>query len=277
MSKRVLFVRSGGGMPGLDIHTGITLALHSCGITCTESSGTSAGAIICAMEASDRTPLNIAAILRGLKDEDVRHERPFWKLRFPWLDSVMESDRIADLIRKYVYVYWHFLNHPVTVWATSESTGGIKPFSGPVDGPLQPAVLASMSIAGLFPAVSINDTPYIDGGVRRNLPLPANWREFDEVWLLIASQRLQPTNHTGILSRAMRNFEIALYDQVADVVEEVGSAPNVRVIWPDFAGATGGLLHFNHDLIAKAYGATCTILRTVYNIEPLCSCEMAGG
>jgi predicted acylesterase/phospholipase RssA len=264
-------------MPGLDIHAGISMALHACGIKCTESSGTSAGAIYCAMEASDRSPMNIAAILRNLTDEDVRHERPFWKLRFPWLDSVMESDRVAALIRKYIYIDWQFLTHPITVWATSETSGAIKPFAGPADGPLQSAVRASMSIAGLFPAVSIGGTPYIDGGVRRNLPLPMNWRVFDEVWLLIASQRLQPTRHTGILSRAMRNFEISLYDQVADVVEEIGATPNVRVIWPDFAGATGGLLHFNHDLISLAYNSTRTMLREIYNINASNDCDLAGG
>jgi predicted acylesterase/phospholipase RssA len=45
MSKRILFVRSGGGLMGLDIHCGIWSALAERGIEPTDCHGTSAGAI----------------------------------------------------------------------------------------------------------------------------------------------------------------------------------------------------------------------------------------
>lgn len=249
--RRILFVRSGGGMPGLDIHAGITLALNEAGIFPTETSGTSAGAIICAMEATGHNGINLASILRGLRDEDVRHERACWGLRFPWLDSIMLNDRIRQMMETYIAPTWDKLKHPFHAWATDEEDGRVVDLAGlriapcPVD-----AALASMSIAGIFPPVTLGTIPYIDGGPRRNLPMPSDWYDYDEIYLLVASNRLKCSHHTGILARLIRNFEIALYDQCVEVVDEFRLDPKVTVIWPDLP--TKGMLRFDHDLIIKA-------------------------
>jgi predicted acylesterase/phospholipase RssA len=268
MSKRILFVRSGGGMPGLDIHAGITLALDDAGIRPTETSGTSAGAIICAMEASGRTPANMAAIMAGMRDDQVRHERTCWKVRIPWIDSVMDNDRIRATMEQYISPTWDALSNPFHAWAVDESNGTVADVADPAIAPTPvDAALASMSIAGLFPPVVLNATPYIDGGVRRNLPLLPNWTEFDQVWLLIATQRMKPGKHSGIISRLILNFNIALFDQTIEVVEAmVPFARKVHVVWPA-CPSEAGLLHFNHGLIAKAYDQTVEAIHQIKREE----------
>lgn len=256
-NKKILFVLSGGGMPGLDIHAGIWMALDELGIEATDISGTSAGAIIGAMNACRWHGAGAAEYIAYHHDNDFRHERPFWKLRFPWIESIHDNDRIMVSLDGILPLTWDGMKKPFSAWACKKHTGEKVNVARPelADRP-ETAVLASMSISGFFPAVSLMDgDEYIDGGVRFNLPLLSNWREFDEVYLIIAQPRPADYQGSGILTNLIRNVNILMLDQIADVLDETAGSPKVKVIWPVIAGDTS-MMRFNHDLIKTAYEYT---------------------
>lgn len=266
---RTLFVRSGGGMPGLDIHAGIWLALEEVGITPTAVHGTSAGAIVSAMQASGRKADFAAALLSGLTDRDIRAERCLWKLRIPWINYWLENAPIRALLETTCDKGWSQCELPLACWATRLDTGEPVNVARP-DLAATPAdaALASMSICGIFEPVQLSDgSSYVDGGVRRNLPLPDDWQSYDDVWLLIASSR--PSDYRpsrGILTHLLRNVSWLMVDQITDVLDRVHGAqrPRVHVIWPKVRNHSG-TLHFNHGLIQQAYLETLSQLQKEFS------------
>jgi predicted acylesterase/phospholipase RssA len=261
--RKVLFVLSGGGMPGLDIHAGIWAALEASGIFATDLSGTSAGAIVGAANAIGWKAAGFGEYLRQHDDSDVRHGRSLWQVRAPWLESIHDNDRIRIILETVMPPQWIKVTKPFSAWACRKRTGSRVNVARPelAETPAD-AVLASMAISGIFPSVRLLDgEDYVDGGMRFNLPLLSNWRDYDEVWLLIGKTRPQDYEGTGIVSNLIRNLDILQLDQIQDVLDETGSilggacgnaGPRVRVIWPELPCKTS-MLRFNHDLIDAAY------------------------
>ncbi len=245
-------------MPGLDIHAGIWKALHDSGIVATHCAGTSAGAIVSGADAAGRNADTFAAFLASLSDSDVRHERLFWKARFAWIDSFMENDRILKLIRDWIPRDRTKLAKPLRVTAAQAKDGAQIDFDSSwtylEDFTL--CVLASMSICGVFPKVTIYGEEYIDGGVRANLPLPCNWRDYDDVFLLIASGRPEVYHkESGLLTNLIKNIGWLMQDQILDVIDQAAVSSSVHILWPPF-NTPKGALRFDHDLIAKSYNWT---------------------
>lgn len=256
---RTLIVRSGGGMPGLDIHAGLWLALDEAGCVPTDCSGTSAGALVSAAHASGRTAENFATILRDLSDSDVRNERFAWKLRIPWIDYFLESAPIRKVLNDIVVGRFDDLRCGLHCWATDVLSGQSVNVANPkiAESPAA-AALASMSICGVFEAVTmLDDRQYVDGGVRKNLPLLGSWRDYDQVILCIASEKPRDyQKQRGILTHLLRNVHFLMLDQIEDVLDAVsinGAIDSrVTVLWPD-CHAPAGTLHFDHSLITMAY------------------------
>lgn len=249
-------------MPGLDIHAGIWAALEERGIVPTEVVGTSAGAVVSAVQAAGRPAAFMTALLNGLRDSHVRREIAFWKLRIPWLSYFLENNQILALLRSILPARFDLLKLPFSAWATREDTGESIDVAKPDISPSVPlSVMASMSICGVFPSIRMDDGhSYIDGGVRRNLPLPANWRFYDDIWLLIASGRPSDYAHRrGILTNLIRNVEYLMQDQILDILEQTGAHPKVHVVWPQVR-VTRGMLRFDHALIRQAYRLTLEYL-----------------
>jgi predicted acylesterase/phospholipase RssA len=246
-------------MPGLDIHAGLWLALDEAGCVPTDCSGTSAGALVSAAHASGRSAENFVAILRDLSDTDVRKERFAWKLRIPWIDYFLESAPIRKILNDIVVPRFEDLNCGLHCWTTDISSGQSVnvAFADMSESPAA-AALASMSICGVFEAVTLLDgRQYVDGGVRKNLPLLANWRDYDRVILCIASEKPRDYQRQhGILTHLLRNVHFLMLDQVEDVLDVVSDKgvidPRVTVLWPD-CHAPAGTLHFDHSLITTAY------------------------
>ncbi len=260
----ILFVRSGGGLPGLDIHAGIWQALSEAGIHSTHNAGCSAGAIMAALDSAGRSAEEVCGLLRGLSDADVRRERFAWKLRLPWVDYFLDSAPIRDLLAKWLPARWSDLRKPLEVVATHVETGECIRFGDSeglqLNDALVSLVLASMSISGVFPWVTIGGAHFADGGVRANLPLPKCHADFDEIWLLIATRPIRYRRRArGILSRLLLNLDWYAYDQIADVLEATGGRSKFRVIWPALY-PDGGALRFDHRLIQDAYEQTRKIL-----------------
>lgn len=257
-----LFCWSGGGLPGLDIHTGIWKALTELGITPTANAGTSAGAIMAAFCSAGIAQSDIERTLRSLTDSDVRAERFWWKVRAPWIDYFLDNAPIRALLEKLLPPRFMDLRMPLSVVATRVRDGRQITFCDSrsvVD--LVDAVLASMSISGVFPHVNIYGVDYADGGVRANLPLPANWRNFDEIYLLVASRPVDYSKRHGILARLMLNLDWYALDQIEDTVTLVMAehkrmrGPRMHLIWPAI-GRDAGTFRFRHEFIDAAYADT---------------------
>lgn len=260
--KRVLFVRSGGGFPGLDIHAGIWLALEEQGIRPTEVHGTSAGAIVSGIHASGHSAEHAVSIVRGLCDSDLRRQVALWKLRLPWIDYILHNMPILDLLYQLCSERYEDLVMPLRAWATRYDTGAPVNVAHPeiARRPAE-ACMASSSICGIFPPVRLIDGLYVDGGVRCNLPLPPDWTSYDEVWLLIASGRPREyPKRRGVLTHLVRNVHYLMQDQIEDVLVATHGSPRVNVVWPKI-GAETGMLHFDHGLIDKAYRHTIETLK----------------
>jgi predicted acylesterase/phospholipase RssA len=173
------------------------------------------------------------------------------------LESIHDNDRALCVLDGFLPVSWTQLRKPFSAWACNKQTGAKVNVARPelAERPAI-AVLASMSICGLFPAVLLLDGRYyIDGGYRFNLPLLTNWQDFDEVYLLIGKPRPHDYQGTGILSNLIRNANLLMLDQIADVLDETRGHPNVHVIWPVIGGECS-MLRFDHTLIEMAYEYT---------------------
>jgi len=270
MGARRLFCWSGGGLPGLDIHCGIWKALEQAGIRSAANCGTSAGAVVAALDSAGVGQAQAEARLRKLSDADVVHKRAFWKLRLATAESLCRPEPIAELLESMLPPWFGWLEKPLIVHATDDATGIGVDFAG---GPrfsahlahisVPRAVLASMAIAGIFPpvrhvdatdAAAISTRWYSDGGTTENLPLPDRLSDYDEVWLLIAKRPVgYARRRDSILSRLMYNADMLIEAQVREAVSTARRLhPCVRVIRPSLA-SQGGALHFDHELIGDAH------------------------
>lgn len=270
---RRLFVLSGGGLPGLDIHAGLWAALEHHRIFPNERDlirGTSAGAIVGALMA---TPYWNAqrgiSLLRSLRDDDVLERRWFRKFLAFHRGHFIENRRIRRLLEAQLDTRWSDLRCGFEAFATDEETGdpvvldGTRPLGNYI--PLAKAVLASMSICGIFPAVEtgLPTMPLLsDGGTATNVPLGDDWMEYDEVFVLCASRSLAfKHRRSSAVHRLMWNIDLLMEDQVGDARREV--EPHVvdpiegpvdprgpRVFWlrPPVSSPEGSL-SFNHQLI----------------------------
>lgn len=279
--KKVLFVRSGGGFPGIDIHLGLWLALEDAGIRSTHLSGTSAGAIVSMLDSVGWKAAELQDGISMLRDHDLRRERFAWKLRIPWIKWFMIPDQIEKMLHYFNGFNLRPVPKPMSVWATDLQTGACRdvardPFIdletlAPVSRVA--AVMASMAISGVFPSRRFSENgktfEFVDGGVRKNLPLPADWREYDEVWLLIATPNQFDTyrKKTGVVTRLFRNIELLMHDQIADVLEETSGSPKVHVLWPPCA-TPRGMFRFDHSLIMNTHAWATMKIHDILNQTP---------
>lgn len=267
--KQVLVSRSGGGIPGLYAHSGIERALVESGVEPTANAGTSAGAIVAAWRAAGRSEADLDSLLQSLDDSDLRRERFAWQVRAPWIDWFLDPAPIRRLLRKHLPRTFSELQTPCRLYATDAQSFDSAEFHL---GDLVEAVMASMSISGVFPWVRVDGRSYMDGGVRRNLPLPYGWQFFDELWLIIATgQRDQTREPSGMIGRLLNNVAALMEDQTIDVLETLGLNQGhlrihgaartmvgktvVTAIRPRF-DAPKGPLRVDHAIARQAYSHT---------------------
>lgn len=261
---RILFCRSGGGLPGIDIHVGIWLALYNTGIHATVCHGTSAGAIVSALDSADWHPKDAQMLVESLTTDDVIDWRTMWKLRIAMLSNVCSGDAVIEKLNEFFPKKWTDYKKPISTWATQAGTSRrINTFRDTIARSPIEAVAMSSRIPAVFPPIKgVDGLFYVDGGMRANLPLPPDWRDYDEVWLLIATGAPACTEPSStVLGNALRAFRHLMADQILDVLEEVDGAKNVRIIWPKFDETS--VLEFDHSLIQKAHEATCQQLTEV--------------
>jgi predicted acylesterase/phospholipase RssA len=249
-ARKVAFLRSGGGMPGL------WMALRERCIEATHCHGNSAGAIVSAFDALGHSSLYAMTLLDSLTDGDVRDEVFAWKLRVPWINHFLNSAPIEKLITQHLTL--RMQRKGLTVYATELGSGAGRELSiraTDKSSRMAQCLLASMSICGVFPPVTLDGVELTDGGTSNNAAMPENWANYDEVWLLIAGgARDWKKCGEGIITRLMRNAWMYGRDQIVDAIERLGlsranledrgwdaatlthahgNTIKVRALWPD--------------------------------------------
>jgi len=271
---RTLYLLSGGGIPGLDIHVGIWQALQLAGLnprTGDEIHGTSAGAAIGALMAFGRQAGEVEYLVRGLDERRIRDERPFWRLRIPWIDSFLGHDGIRAVLDSELPSTFEALKHPFTCYATNNLTRECLAFHRGGTAGLREAVLASLSIRGVFPSVRIGDFGYSDGGSRQQLPLPANRKDFDRIVAMIAAPpvKYRAGNLSiigGLLWSLHTIFEDRIQDTIDTLADEQSTGRRFVCLRPN-CGADADNFRFDHSLIPQARQQAMTQLEAQLGVR----------
>lgn len=268
--RNVLFCRSGGGMPGVDIHLGIWLALEEAGIVSTHNCGTSAGAILAALDSTGKPASHWKPVLTALCDEDVRRERIAWKLRVFWIEWFMGNELVREQLEKLLPAKFVALQKSLSVYTLCEINN--QPFAFSLDandgtGRLIDAILASSAIAGVFPPVCVPgmmDARFSDGGTVNYCALPDNWQDYDDVYMLIAAPQDSYPVRRKMIDRLIMNAQVLMESHILATINHLKLhhkpyKTRVHIIRPT-CGAREHVLRFNHDLINEALIETRAIL-----------------
>jgi NTE family protein len=158
---KIGLVLSGGGARGF-AHLGIIKALEELGVTISEISGTSAGAIAGAFYCYGHKPDQILEIVSSTGF--LKSVRPAWS----WT-GLLSMDGFKEVMHKYLPENsFESLKIPLTVATTEIRHGKIAYFDS---GELISRVIASSTIPALFNPMILDGHVYVDGGIMDNLPV----------------------------------------------------------------------------------------------------------
>lgn len=158
---KIGLVLSGGGIRGF-AHLGAIKALEEKGIKADVFSGTSAGSIVAALLADEKSPDLIMKILEDMSITDAS------KLTLP-INGFATLDKLRQRLDEVLgHKNFSDLKHELYVCASNLYTGKVKYFNS---GNVAKTVEASSSIPGIFSPVEIDGQLYIDGSVLDNVPV----------------------------------------------------------------------------------------------------------
>lgn len=146
-------------------HIGVVEALHRHEIGIDAVVGTSSGALVGALVQAG-TPLTTIVELLG-------HAPPLRSMllnRRPW-QGLFSTTEIARVLERHLPRRFQDLRGPLAL-GVCDTSGRHEVLR---EGDLMPALLASMAIPRVFPAVSIGGRRFVDGGVRDRTAVNA-WR-----------------------------------------------------------------------------------------------------
>lgn len=165
---------SGGGALGF-AHVGVIQALEEHGITATQVSGTSMGAIIGAFYAAGLSPEQMLEIIR----EDKLYKVSTLLTLHPtfWKRGVSDHTTLRRLIRELIpHNSFEGLEKKLYICVSDMNRAEWRIIS--TGGELDKWVAASASIPGVFEPMLIDGTVYMDGGVTNNMPAQCFERNF---------------------------------------------------------------------------------------------------
>ena len=160
MTKKIGLALGGGGTRGF-AHVGVLQALQEANVKIDVISGTSAGSIVGSLIASGYLAKEILEIMKESKFIDL------FKVALP-LDGLLSLDNLNKQLKKYVPETFDELKVPFYVTVTNLLSGDAEYLH---KGNVANAVQASSSIPVLFSPVTINQSVYVDGGLRNNVPI----------------------------------------------------------------------------------------------------------
>jgi len=163
IKEKIGLVLGGGGARGF-FHMGVIKGLQEMNIKIDEVSGTSIGAIIGTIYAAN---------------PDIHFEKIINDLNFLRLIKAVvlgknndSGEKIERFLRNYIKVsYFDELRIPMSFNATDINNRKEVVFT---KGRIFPAIVASMSIPGIFYPIKYHDKFLVDGGVINNIPISLN-------------------------------------------------------------------------------------------------------
>lgn len=209
-------------------HIGVLKVLEEKSIKPDAIVGCSIGAVIGALYASYLSAEKLENIALSLSTTDlislVLPARPS--------QAILNSKKIADFLSKIIPAEnFEDLEIPLKVVATSLNEGTLKVFDS---GPLLPAILASISIPIIFPALKIGNEYFVDGGVISPLPvrviresspdskiIAVNLVESDKTKLKTSLNKKPSIYLTALLSVVIMQIELTRKEKdLADLIIE---------------------------------------------------------
>ena len=123
------------------------------------------------------------------------------------------------------------LRIPLIAVATDVGSGKPALFRS---GPLEPALLASTAIPGVFPAITIEGRDYLDGGIVENTALSVAVAEGARRILAVslmagAEQEHAPTNLGQIIARTL---QLSLHHQMLSDLERLRGRADITILCP---------------------------------------------
>lgn len=250
---KTLFVLSGGGLRGLDIHCGMLLALERAGIKPDAIAGCSAGAIAGAFLAADYSAEDFYNILYPLKDSDVIRKRFAWMLRIKTIQYMSGNASIETILKDYLPEKFEGLKTPLYISATNDADNTNVLLRS---GDLKSAVMASAAIRGIFPTVEREGICLSDGATTDNLPVPLLYGfDFDRIIFLIVQSSKLYTKHDDMLTRALTSIDALIEDALHDSINMYSRTFSLKqqiVLWPAHL-RNNGSFRFDHGLINESY------------------------
>ncbi|TWI13447.1 patatin-like phospholipase family protein [Aerolutibacter ruishenii] len=154
----------GGGAAKGFAHIGVIKMLEANGIQPVVVSGTSAGSVVGALYASGMDAFQMQKVAFALDEDKIRDVSLF-------SGGVIKGQKLQDYVNELVAQRkLEAMKRPLAVVATRLEDGKRTVF---VRGNTGQAVRASSSIPGVFEAVKIGDSTYVDGGVVSPVPVDA--------------------------------------------------------------------------------------------------------
>jgi NTE family protein len=267
---RRTWVLGGGGARGA-AQVGTLLALFEAGVDAPDRVvGTSVGALngaaICAFPS-----LAGAQMLRELwfskQAQDVFTLHPVGMLvsRLRRRSGPFEESPVRKLVERALSItgkhYFENLRVPLTVVATDVSSGEAQLFRA---GPLEPALLASSAIPGVFPPVRIEGRDYLDGGIIENTPIAVavaeGARRIVAVSLMAGAEQEQaPTNLGSIIALTL---QLSLHHQMLSDLERLRGRADITVLCPVTPPTATWEMRRAHveDVIERSRRATARLL-----------------
>jgi NTE family protein len=261
-AQRTAFVLSGGGNQAV-CQVGMLRALLERDIVPDILIGTSAGACNAAVIAAVPDLVGVERLVdtwKSLRGEDVF---PGGRLARAWNlltrdDHLFDNGGLRQLIaRGHTPATFEELQVPLRVVACDLDTGDEVVFAA---GPLEPALLASTALPGLFPPIRHDGRILVDGAVVDTVPVShALAGPVDRVYVLnIAGELMRRTLRSPIdvairafaISRKQR-FELELRNVPESVEVVVFPAPDDDREVTDFSDALA-LIDESHELAARA-------------------------
>lgn len=159
-NKKIGLVLGGGGARGF-FHIGVLSGLQKQGIKINEISGTSIGAIVGLIYAGN-PEINL---------EKITQELNFFKLIKTMIVGMgaKGSQEIEGFLKNYIHVdNFKDLKIKTTINASNINSRKEVIFDS---GEIFPAVIASMSVPGVFPPLKYQNQYLVDGGISNNIPI----------------------------------------------------------------------------------------------------------
>jgi NTE family protein len=149
--------------------------------------------------------------------------------------ATMPASNVTRLIERAIQLMgidtFEDLRVPLEVVATDIGAGRPHVFRG---GPLMPALRASTAIPGVFPAVQIDGTGYLDGGIVDNMPISLavaeGSREVLGIHLMAGAELERPPSGWGELMA--RTVQLILHQRMLADFERLRRLCRVAVLCP---------------------------------------------